>query len=48
MRAQMHCNPEDGVVVVWGPEEDTLTAAEEVRLRYVDAIDGIPNETRQP
>jgi len=42
------CTPEDGLVVVWGPEQDTLTAAEEVRLRYVDAIDGIPNETRQP
>ncbi len=48
VRAQMHCNPEDGVVVVWGPEEDTVTAAAEVRLRYVDAINGIPNETRQP
>ena len=48
VRAQMHCNPEDGVVIVWGPEEDTRTAAEEIRLRYVDAIDGIPNETRQP
>jgi glutamyl-tRNA(Gln) amidotransferase subunit E len=48
VRAQMHCSPEDGVVVVWGPAEDTMTAAEEVRLRYVDAINGIPNETRQP
>ncbi len=36
------------MVVVWGAEQDTLTAAEEIRLRYVDAIDGIPNETRQP
>jgi Glu-tRNA(Gln) amidotransferase subunit E-like FAD-binding protein len=42
------CTPEDGLVVVWGAEQDTLTAAEEVRLRYADAIDGIPNETRQP
>jgi glutamyl-tRNA(Gln) amidotransferase subunit E len=42
------CAPEDGLAVVWGPEQDTLTAAEEVRLRYADAIDGIPNETRQP
>ena len=24
------------------------TAAEEIRLRYVDATDGVPNETRQP
>jgi Glu-tRNA(Gln) amidotransferase subunit E-like FAD-binding protein len=36
------------VVVVWGPAEDTLTAAEEIRLRYADAIQGVPNETRQP
>jgi glutamyl-tRNA(Gln) amidotransferase subunit E len=34
--------------VVWGALEDTITAAEEVRLRYVDAMDGVPNETRQP
>jgi len=42
------CTPEDGMVVIWGPEQDTLTAAEEVRLRYVDAVNGVPNETRQP
>jgi glutamyl-tRNA(Gln) amidotransferase subunit E len=48
VRAHLKCNPEDGLVVVWGPDEDTMTAASEVRLRYIDAIDGIPNETRQP
>ncbi len=48
VRAALHCNPEDGVIVVWGPEEDTVTAANEVRLRYIDAINGVPNETRQP
>jgi glutamyl-tRNA(Gln) amidotransferase subunit E len=48
VRAHLKCNPEDGIVLVWGPDEDTMTAASEVRLRYVDAIDGIPNETRQP
>ncbi|HUU02470.1 MAG TPA: Glu-tRNA(Gln) amidotransferase subunit GatE [Myxococcota bacterium] len=42
------CEQQDAVVVVWGPLEDTLTAAEEIRLRYVDALDGVPNETRQP
>ncbi len=42
------CTPADGLVVVWGAEQDTLTAAEEVRLRYLDAMDGVPNETRQP
>jgi Glu-tRNA(Gln) amidotransferase subunit E-like FAD-binding protein len=34
--------------VVWGPERDARTAADEIRLRYVDATDGVPNETRQP
>jgi Glu-tRNA(Gln) amidotransferase subunit E-like FAD-binding protein len=34
--------------VVWGPERDVHTAADEIRLRYVDATDGVPNETRQP
>jgi glutamyl-tRNA(Gln) amidotransferase subunit E len=48
VRAHLKCNPEDGVVVVWGPDEDTVTAANEVRLRYVDALAGVPNETRQP
>ncbi len=48
VRSRLHCGPDDGVVVVWGPREDTLTAADEVRLRYADATQGIPNETRQP
>ncbi len=48
VRARLHCAAEDAVVVVWGPTEDTLTAADEIRLRYVDATQGIPNETRQP
>jgi len=38
----------DAVVVVWGPERDTRTAAEEIRIRYAEATDGVPNETRQP
>jgi glutamyl-tRNA(Gln) amidotransferase subunit E len=39
---------EDGLVVVWGPERDTTTASEEIRIRYAEATDGVPNETRQP
>jgi glutamyl-tRNA(Gln) amidotransferase subunit E len=42
------CGPHDAVVLVWGIEQDTVCAAEEIRLRYVDATDGVPNETRQP
>jgi glutamyl-tRNA(Gln) amidotransferase subunit E len=44
----LHCDPDDAIVVVWGPDRDTETAVEEIRLRYVDAIDGVPHETRQP
>jgi glutamyl-tRNA(Gln) amidotransferase subunit E len=48
LRAATQCGPDDSLVIVWGPREDTLTAAEEIRLRYADAANGIPNETRQP
>lgn len=48
LRARLSCGPDDALVVVWGPEEDTVTAANEVRIRYADAIDGVPHETRQP
>ncbi|MBI4916928.1 MAG: Glu-tRNA(Gln) amidotransferase subunit GatE [Acidobacteria bacterium] len=48
VRQRLHCEADDALVVVWGPAEDTLTAVDEVRLRYVDATQGVPNETRQP
>jgi glutamyl-tRNA(Gln) amidotransferase subunit E len=48
VRARLHCEEDDAIVVVWGPEEDCITAVNEIRLRYVDATDGVPNETRQP
>ena len=48
VRRRMRCGEGDALIVVWGPDEDTRTATEEIRLRYVDATDGVPNETRQP
>jgi len=48
VRTRVQCSSDDAVIVVWGTEEDTLTASDEIRLRYVDALDGVPNETRQP
>jgi glutamyl-tRNA(Gln) amidotransferase subunit E len=48
LRGAMGGGDGHGLVVVWGPERDVHTAAEEIRLRYVDATDGVPNETRQP
>ncbi len=47
LRERMRCEPEDAVAVVWGAEADTVAAAEEICLRYADAIDGVPHETRQ-
>jgi glutamyl-tRNA(Gln) amidotransferase subunit E len=48
LRARLRCDPGDAVVIVWGSEADTVTATEEIQKRYADAIDGVPNETRQP
>ena len=47
MRQAPACTPEDALVVVWGVESDTVTAAKEIQLRFADAIEGIPHETRQ-
>ncbi len=48
LRRELGCTTDDAVVVVWGPERDTVTAAQEILLRLEDALDGVPNETRQP
>jgi glutamyl-tRNA(Gln) amidotransferase subunit E len=37
----------DDFFIVYGPEADCRTAADEIRLRFVDAIEGVPKETRQ-
>jgi len=47
VRRRLNCGDKDAWFIVWGPERDCRTAAEEVRLRYVDATQGIPMETRQ-
>ncbi|MDP8241109.1 MAG: Glu-tRNA(Gln) amidotransferase subunit GatE [Candidatus Hatepunaea meridiana] len=38
---------DDLVVVVWGPMIDVETALNEIEIRFKEAADGIPNETRQ-
>jgi glutamyl-tRNA(Gln) amidotransferase subunit E len=48
LRNHLECGDDDALIVLWGAADDTVTAAEEIRLRYVDALDGVPNETRQP
>ena len=48
LKKKTGCEPEDALVVVWGVEQDTRCAAEEIRARYADATQGVPHETRQP
>ncbi len=38
---------EDTVVLVWGDEQDTKTAVEEIIIRAREATIGVPSETRQ-
>ena len=47
LRDHVDAGSNDSVLLVWGPGEDTLQAAEEIRIRYTEASEGVPNETRQ-
>jgi glutamyl-tRNA(Gln) amidotransferase subunit E len=47
VRKRARVGTNDDVFIVCGPEEDVRTAAEEIRLRFVDAVMGVPKETRQ-
>ncbi|MCP4900654.1 MAG: Glu-tRNA(Gln) amidotransferase subunit GatE [bacterium] len=48
LKSRTKCTSKDALIVLWGATDDTKTAAEEIRLRYIDALEGVPNETRQP
>ncbi|MFH0881652.1 MAG: Glu-tRNA(Gln) amidotransferase subunit GatE [bacterium] len=39
--------PEDVAVIVYGKDEDTRTAAQEILIRFAEATAGVPGETRQ-
>lgn len=47
VQKRMDAGLDDLVVVVWGDKLDVKTALEEVKLRVLDAMDGVPHETRQ-
>ena len=47
VRKRARVGPGDDVFFVCGPEEDVRTAAQEIRLRFADAVVGVPKETRQ-
>jgi glutamyl-tRNA(Gln) amidotransferase subunit E len=47
LRRKLRLGENDDFFLVSGPEQDCRTAAEEIRLRFIDAIKGVPQETRQ-
>ena len=47
IRNHLCCGAEDSFVIVWGPLDDTVTAAREIRIRFEEALEGVPSETRQ-
>jgi glutamyl-tRNA(Gln) amidotransferase subunit E len=47
VREKLGAKDRDDVFLLCGPQTDCLTAAEEIRLRFCDAADGVPMETRQ-
>jgi glutamyl-tRNA(Gln) amidotransferase subunit E len=47
IRRRVQQGENDDFFIVFGPEGDCRTAAEEIRLRFCDAAVGIPKETRQ-
>jgi len=47
LKKETDAGDDDLLVMTWGPEQDVKTALKEVRLRIIDAIHGVPNETRQ-
>ncbi|BDU78302.1 Glu-tRNA(Gln) amidotransferase subunit GatE [Mesoterricola sediminis] len=47
LRRKLRMGENDDYFIVFGPEVDCRTAAEEIRIRFVDALKGVPQETRQ-
>lgn len=47
VRRALGANDTDVAVIVWGPPEDVATACGEIRDRALEALEGVPHETRQ-
>ena len=47
LRRRLRAEHGDALLVVWGNEQDTVAACEEIALRAKEATIGIPNDTRQ-
>jgi len=47
VRKRVKTSRDDAMVLVWGSEEDVKCACNEIKIRALEALDGVPNETRQ-
>ena len=47
IRLSLDLQREDVGMIVWGPKEDVATALLEIKNRMMEALSGVPNETRQ-
>ncbi len=47
IKKSVNASDEDTMVITWGPEEDSITAAKEIIIRAKEAVVGVPSETRQ-
>ena len=47
LKNEMNAGQDDLLVLTWGEKRDVETALEEIKLRVIEAIQGVPNETRQ-
>lgn len=47
LRKDLNSSKKDTIVIVWGREEDTNTALNEIKIRATSDIIGVPKETRQ-
>jgi glutamyl-tRNA(Gln) amidotransferase subunit E len=47
VRKRTKAGPDDTLVLVWGQEEDMITACQEIQIRAREALLGVPSETRQ-
>ena len=47
IRKKLKATSHDALILVWGGKDDVKTALDEINIRAIEAIRGIPNETRQ-
>jgi glutamyl-tRNA(Gln) amidotransferase subunit E len=48
LRKRTRADAADALLVVWGSEQDTETACNEIAIRAREATQGVPSDTRQP